>query len=230
VSASVRVVVLTTDTSHHAYYVARLAQRFPPVGVVLETRSPAAPFPTFHPFEADRDAYERETLLADVPVPLRELAPTHEVGAANDAVAHVRGLRPDVVLVFGTGLLLPEAIGAAPLCLNLHGGDPEEYRGLDTHLWAVYHGDFDGIVTTLHAVDEALDTGAIVERAPVPLPDELYQLRAANTDVCVELTVRAARDRSPAVPQRRRGRYYSFMPAVLKDVCLRRWSRRTVVA
>jgi hypothetical protein len=81
-------------------------------------------------------------------------------------------------------------------------------------------------VTTLHAVDAELDTGAIVARGAIPLPDELFQLRAANTEICVALTLALAQEDPIATPQRERGRYYSFMPSVLKDVCLRRWSAR----
>ena len=68
-------------------------------------------------------------------------------------------------------------------------GDPRQYRGLDTHLWAIYHGDFGGLVTCLHHVDLQLDTGDIVDCRPVPIARdmELHELRAANTRVCVEL-------------------------------------------
>jgi hypothetical protein len=228
-----RIAALTTDTPHHTYWAWRLAEAGLLGGVVLERKQLAAPFPTHHPFEDERDDYERETLLRDCPAAIDQMAPTLAADTVNepDVARWLDRLAPDLLVSFGTGLIAQPLVAAwRGRLLNLHGGDPEEYRGLDTHLWAVYHGDFDGIVTTLHAVDEALDTGAIVERAPVPLPDELHQLRAANTAVCVELTLRAAGDRSTAIPQRGRGRYYSFMPAVLKDVCLRRWSRRTVVA
>ncbi len=214
-----RIAALTTDTAHHRYWAWRLAEAGLLGGVVLERRHAVAPFATHHPFEDERDVYEREALAAPA---WAEFAAVVEVESVDDA-------RPDgdLAVSFGTGRIGPALVAEwAGRLLNLHGGDPEDYRGLDTHLWAVYHGDFAGIVTTLHEVDQDLDTGAIVARAPVPLPAELYELRAANTEVCVELTLRAARERPPATAQRRRGRYYSFMPAVLKDVCVRRWSRR----
>ena len=45
---------------------------------------------------------------------------------------------------------------------NLHGGDPEKYRGLDSHYWSIYHNDFKSLITTLHKVRPILDTGEIV--------------------------------------------------------------------
>jgi methionyl-tRNA formyltransferase len=218
----VRIVALPTYTQHHAYWAFMVASAGVLGGVVPERRRAQAPFATRHAFEDERDAFEREALAAPA---WSELAPVEEVDTVDDAT-----LTGDFAVSFGTGLIGPALIERwSGRLLNLHGGDPERYRGLDTHLWAVYHGDFDGLVTTLHVVDERLDTGAVVEKAAIPLPDELYQLRAANTEVCVELTLGAV-ERRAATPQRAVGRYYSFMPAVLKDVCLQRWAKRTVPA
>ena len=213
------ITALTTDTVHHRYWAWRLAEAGLLEHVVLERRRAVAPFATHHPFEDERDRYEAEVLAAPA---WAELAPVTEVESVDES-APGAGLG----VVFGTGRIGPALIAAyGGRLLNLHGGDPEAYRGLDTHLWAVYHGDFGALVTTLHAVDAELDTGAIVARAAIPLPEELFQLRAANTEVCVALTLALSQEDPIASPQRERGRYYSFMPSVLKDVCLRRWSAR----
>jgi hypothetical protein len=231
----VRVAVLTTDTPHHAYYVWQLAEQDVLAGVVLETRRHDPGFPTHHPFEDERDSYERDVLLAGMPAAIEGFAPTHVADSVNDAEAReaLAATTPDLVVSFGTGLIGRELIDAVPgRLLNLHGGDPEEYRGLDTHLWAVYHRDFGGLVTTLHEVAAEFDTGALVGQAAVPVEpgSELHQLRAANTRACVDLTLAAAQayealGRIPARPQRRRGRYYSAMPAVLKEVCVPRYAK-----
>jgi methionyl-tRNA formyltransferase len=221
-----RIALLTTDTPHHTFYAWRLAERYPLAGIVVETDTLAAPFDVAHPFEERRDAYERETLLRDLG-PLDTVAPTQTVRSANEAVEDLRGLAPDVVLVFGTGLLGQPLLDAAPVCLNLHGGNPEEYRGLDTHLWAIYHRDWENLVTTLHIADEGLDTGDIVLQAALSLHARmgLHELRGVNTRACVDLTLGAldalaAGGPLPRRRQARRGRYYSFMPAVLKDRCV----------
>jgi folate-dependent phosphoribosylglycinamide formyltransferase PurN len=233
----VRVAVLTTDTTHHAYYVWQLAERGLLAGVVLETRTHDPGFETHHPFEDERDAYERDVLLAGAPREIDGYAPTHVADSVNDAsaLAAVSEMAPDLLVSFGTGLIDARLIAGAPAPLvNLHGGDPEEYRGLDTHLWAIYHRDFGALVTTLHAVDAGLDTGAIVGQEPIAHRPSapLHELRAANTQTCVDLTVAAAAatealGRVPLRPQRRRGRYYSSMPAVLKPVCVRRYADYT---
>ena len=48
--------------------------------------------------------------------------------------------------------------------INLHGGDPEKYRGLDSHLWSIYHEDWASLVSTLHVVSKDLDAGDSIEK------------------------------------------------------------------
>ena len=117
-------------------------------------------------------------------------------------------------------------------CLNLHGGNPERYRGLDTHLWSIYHNDFGDLVTTLHHVDADLDTGDIVfqSKLKVEAGTRLHQLRAINTKVCVNLFLVALGAFQsigwlPSREQVSHGRYYSYMPAVLKEECIRKFNR-----
>src|SRR5688572_12595426 len=117
-----RITALTTDTAHHRYWAWRLAEAGLLGAVVLERRRLAPPFDTHHPFEDERDAYEREALAAPA---WGELAPLEEVESVDDARVH-----GDLAVSFGTGLIGPAAIAAwSGRLLNLHGGDPEHYRG-----------------------------------------------------------------------------------------------------
>lgn len=177
------VALLTTETSHHLFFAAEVAARHQLALVVVETGALVPPFETRHPFEDERDAYERENLLGNSPPRFEEFARTVEVESVDAADSLLRDAHADVALVFGTRRLAPTTIAAAaPCCLNLHGGDPERYRGLDTHLWAIYHRDFANLVTTLHRVDPGLDTGDIVLESAVPLASgmRLHEFRAAN--------------------------------------------------
>ena len=233
---TVRIAVLTTQTSHHAYFVRELAAANRLVAIVEETTSLAPPYETAHPFEADRERWEIETLLGGEPLLLADCAQTTRVESVNDkpALVALERAQAQIIVAFGTGLIGSDLIDRAPgRLLNLHGGDPERYRGLDTHLWAVWHRDWESLVTALHVVAPRLDTGDIVGLQPLTIPPDtsLTQLRAVNTRACLDLVLSAAdsmeRDGGlPARPQAAVGRYYSFMPAVLKDACLQRWGTR----
>ncbi len=230
-------VLLTTDTTHHLYFAWKLNEQFPLRAIVLERERPLPPFETFHPLEKLRDDYERAILLAGGPPSWTDVTEIRECKCVNDAdaLAAIHNFRPEIIIVFGTGKLAEQLISAASeACLNLHGGNPEHYRGLDTHLWTIYHEDFENLVTTLHHVDSGIDTGDIVFQAALVFDrkTELQELRAINTKACVQLSLLALHSLRtqgllPCRKQVQRGRYYSFMPSALKEECLRKFRRHT---
>jgi methionyl-tRNA formyltransferase len=117
-------------------------------------------------------------------------------------------------------------------CLNLHGGAPEYYRGLDSHLWAIYHNDFKNLITTLHYVEPTLDTGKIVFEKKLNITKDITieKLRILNTDACISMSAMAISTLSknynlPSRVQSKTGRYYSFMPATLKEICVSKYNR-----
>ena len=232
-----RIAILTTQTPHHARYVQAVGDAHDVAGVLLETTAAAAPFDTTHAFEQDRDAFERDTWFAGKEPAIEEMAPTRSFPSLNhpDAAQALADMRADVAVVFGTGKLAGPILDVLPgRLLNLHGGDPQDYRGLDTHLWAVYHGDFSALVSCLHFVEPDLDTGALLEIKSIPLRKgmNLHELRHANTETCIAITHTALRGFTKGnmlrvTPQQRRGRYYSFMPVVLKDLCVTKFRRHT---
>jgi len=161
----------------------------------------------------------------------------HTCETVNDetVVNEVSGLKPDIILVFGTGLLRKPIIKSCLKgMLNFHGGDPERYRGLDSHLWAIYHREYVSLVTTLHEVNPELDDGKILLRSRLPVTKNmpLLGLRAINTEVCVNLAIASLAEYERlghfiSCPQTTKGRYYSFMPTPLKDICVHRFAHFT---
>jgi methionyl-tRNA formyltransferase len=229
-----RVAILTTETLHHAYFVRQLAADGHELLALIEMHGVTPPYETAHPFEAAREEHERTHWFAGQQGRVTEFADCRHFADINspEAVAALRGFVPDLAVCFGTRRLKGEMIaGGGDGLVNLHGGDPERYRGLDTHLWAIWHRDFSAVQTCLHRIDEQLDTGDIIQCLPVaPAPGSgLHQLRQANTETCLRL-VGGAIDQlavQGALKSRKQageGRYYSFMPAVLKEVCVKRFA------
>ena len=231
-----RLVILTTQTPHHAYFVREIQARYPITLVLAETRTLRAPFETAHPFETERDDYELRVWFDGTDPGLADMVETEYFETVNgdDGLDRLRGVKPDMVVVFGTGRLSNEVVATCPNgMVNLHGGNPEDYRGLDTPLWAVYHEDFDGLVSTLHRVSPELDSGDIVGQRALTLTRgmKLSELRRINTEACVALTGDAlddfGRGALKSTPQTRKGRYYSFMPSELKNLCVRKFEKYT---
>lgn len=232
-----RVGILTTETPHHVRFVEAIGARYDVARVFEERRSISAEFETQHPYEEARDAFERERWFGGADRKLADVAAVETYRDLNEpeAVASMRSADVDALIVFGTGKLGQEVIDVVPdRIVNLHGADPEKYRGLDTHLWAIYHQDFRGLVTTLHKVRPELDRGGVVMKMPIPVRRgmKLHELRAANVETCIEIATDALAmldDYGEFIsqPQLYIGRYYSFMPAVLKNRCVRKFEAYT---
>lgn len=228
--------ILTTPTLHHLYFVQSLSELSPPALIINENNSFKPNFDTFHAFEAEREDYELKFWFNQGKPDFQDFAPVQDVESINQVqvMDSLIQLQPDLIIVFGTGKIKPELISLFPnKIFNLHGGDPQTYRGLDSHLWAIYHGDFSGLVTTLHRLNSVLDDGDIVLQSDIELEKNLplYALRQRNTEVCVCLSraLLALQGQNTIVSyqQRAKGRYYSFMPSCLKSVCLKKFEKYT---
>ena len=151
----------------------------------------------------------------------------HEVNEINSKISinKLKEINPDLIVVFGTGIIRQELISIFEnKIFNLHGGDPEKFRGLDSHYWSIYHNDFNSLITTLHKVRPTLDTEEIILQDKVKLWSQmqLYQLRSSNTELCVELVfslIDFYKKKKSLIgrKQQTKGRYYSLMPEVLKQ-------------
>ncbi len=236
-STDMRVAILTTETFHHDYLVREVAKKVSSVMVFEERRPISAEFETDHEFEAESDRYELKLWFDGNAPTLGDFAETHTYTDINDpdCVQKIREYDPDAIIAYGTGRLSEDLIDVRPdRIVNLHGANPEDYFGIDTHLWAIYHKDFDGLVSTLHRVESNNDRGGVVLSAAIPLePDmEIHEFRAANTEVCVQLVMQGLHMLNTfgqfiSRPQNRSGRFYGFMPTVLKELCKKRFERYT---
>ncbi|MEQ9170470.1 MAG: formyltransferase family protein [Rhodospirillales bacterium] len=232
-----RIAILTTQSPHHARFVAAMAERHKVAGVLVETDIPAAPFDTSHPIDDERDAFERNTWFSGSEPAFGDLAPSAEFPSLSvpSAAEKLADLKVEAAIVFGTRKLSgPILTVLGPRLVTLHCGAPQEYRGLDTALWAVYHGNFEGLVTTVQYVEPELNTGAILEQKPIHLHHgmELHQLRHASTEAFIDISDAAVATFSAGrmriiTPLQHHGRPYSFMPGILKGICAEKFRRHT---
>ncbi len=87
-----------------------------------------------------------------------------------EAVAQLAGFRPDVVVVFAYGQILPQSVLDIPRygCLNVHPSLLPRYRGASPVAAAILAGDeFSGVSIML--MDKGLDTGPVLARAQIPI-------------------------------------------------------------
>lgn len=137
----------------------------------------------------------------------------------------IKESKADTALVFGTGLIKPSLIELFDdRIINIHRGIAQEYRGLDSDLWALYHEDYNNLGVTIHRVTHELDKGEISYQKCLNLDevDEIFHLRYHTTLIAYDLVLETLRDISLGtvnfIPQVKFGRYYSFMPLDLKRI------------
>ncbi|MEE2970173.1 MAG: formyltransferase family protein [Pseudomonadota bacterium] len=232
-----RVVILTTHSVRRRFLVRELRNFASVERAFVETRGAEAQFETDHPFEAKCKPHETDSWFGGKAPSFSEIADVEYFETLNspDAVEAIRAARPDIIIVFGTGKLSREIISICPRgCVNIHGGDPEQYRGLDASLWAVYHGDFGALMTTVQILAPELDCGDIVAQHAVTVTPgmKLHALRRAGTESAIPALRDALREFAKdgsisGRPLAQKGRYYSHMPSVLKEICLKRFERHT---
>jgi folate-dependent phosphoribosylglycinamide formyltransferase PurN len=104
---------------------------------------------------------KREYALDDSPIP-RVAAYVRSVNSAEARDA-LRRLDPSVIAVSGTRIIGRETLQSvlAPF-INMHGGITPLYRGVHGGYWALVDGRRDLIGSTVHRIDEGIDTGAII--------------------------------------------------------------------
>jgi methionyl-tRNA formyltransferase len=93
---------------------------------------------------------------------------------ADEAVAEIRALAPDVIVVLAYGQILPRAVLEIPpiACLNLHASLLPRHRGAAPIQAAIVAGDRETGITVMY-MDEGLDTGdALLEKRIEIAPDE----------------------------------------------------------
>src|SRR3954468_13715645 len=121
---------------------------------------------------------------------------------AEEAIAEIRDLAPDVIVVIAYGQILPRAVLEIPrvACLNLHASLLPRHRGAAPIQAAIVAGDRETGISVMY-MDEGLDTGDVLlqkrieiapnetggslhdrlgEIAPAALNDALTQLQSGS--------------------------------------------------
>jgi folate-dependent phosphoribosylglycinamide formyltransferase PurN len=172
-----RAILLTSTFRRHRFVANYLASRCELAGVWQEAKtfvperyaqSPGDEAVIRQHFAA-RDLSEAQYFAADAEVRLAPRAVHHVDASGCNLVAETEtmtALQPDVVLVFGTGLLREPLLSAfAGRMINLHLGLSPYYRGAGTNFWPLVNREPEYVGATIHYLDNGIDTGAIIAHA-----------------------------------------------------------------
>jgi methionyl-tRNA formyltransferase len=223
----VRAILLTSTFRRHQAVANYAATRCDLVGVWQETKTFV---PERHAASAEdhaviqahfdaRDASEALYFAGAKTLKLSRgaVARTVEGNGCNDSreVAAMAALRPDVVLVFGTGILREPLVSAfAGRIINIHLGLSPYYRGAGTNFWPLVNREPEYVGATIHYLDAGIDTGPVIAHArpAIAAGDGPHDLGNKTIVAAATLLVDAAEahvhGRVTAVPQQGGGRLY----------------------
>jgi len=90
---------------------------------------------------------------------------------------------PDLILIFGTSLIKGKILSSyGGRIINLHLGLSQHYRGSSANFWPIHDRKPENLGATVHLVDQGIDTGSVLLRAPIALePKDDEQTLAGKT-------------------------------------------------
>ena len=149
------------------------------------------------------------------PPPVKVCAQSHGIPVCQpatlrdgEALALLKELAPELIVVAAYGKVLPDEILALPPkgCINVHSSLLPKYRGAAPINWAVVNGDAETGVTIMDMAHE-LDAGDIIAQARTPIgPDELVgevhdRLAALGGQLLAQVVEEIARGTAVRTPQ-----------------------------
>lgn len=172
-----------------------------------------------------------------LPTPVKQCALEYDIPVFQPvklrdgtALAQIRELAPQLIVVAAYGRILPDEILNEPPagCINVHSSLLPKYRGAAPINWAVLNGDEMSGVTIMHMAAE-LDAGDIIRMESTPIgPDEtapeLYTRLAA---LGAELLVKAVADMEAGRAQRtpQDGTKATFAPILSRELSPMDWQK-----
>ena len=219
------IALFTTSTTHHIFFENQIFKYYNKIISVCETTSIKPKFRTDILFEKKRDEFEKKFFFKNNKK--KFLSTDYKVKNINETkvlnILEKNNIK--YIIVFGTRKINKKIIKKYKnRIFNLHGGNPEEFRGLDSHYWSIYHNNFK-LYSCLHRLNNKLDDGEIIFLKKINLNKifDIYKLRSANTICCISMIKKLIKfiinkEQIPCTKQKKIGRYYSFMPKELKKI------------
>jgi hypothetical protein len=110
----------------------------------------------------------RREILSETGLDDRPFQESYRVPSVNSVEARqlLKDLDPVVVVVNGTRIISSSVLESLDCpFINLHAGITPLYRGVHGGYWALASGRPEEIGTTIHLIDQGIDTGAVLARA-----------------------------------------------------------------
>ena len=184
----------------HLYYINRVCSEYPLSGAIIELRENLMPQPPKGLEGIDRQNFIRHftnreqaeaKYFGEQPFPECDIHKVdHSALNSEESISFLRSVNPDLVLVFGSGMVRDPLFSALPAhAVNLHLGLSPRYRGAATLFWPFYFLEPAFAGSTFHYIVHEPDAGEIIHQS-VPQLDAKDQIH----DVACKTVIQSAED------------------------------------
>ena len=223
------ILLLGSDTPHRRFIINKLLDAGHNITSCLFPSSIVKPrFNADSPWASEEKKELKDLYLRETREDLDRVSTVHCPASLtlDDPLVRPTIENADFVIVSGADRIRDDVLSVIEnKSLNVHMGIAEEYRGLDSNLWAWYHRDYKNIGVSLHKLETTLDTGDLfqVERIKITEQTKVWELRYLESVLAVTVIGKSLNnlvaDKVIVRNQKSIGRYYSYMPFDLKK-CL----------
>jgi folate-dependent phosphoribosylglycinamide formyltransferase PurN len=172
---AMRILWIGGSHARHLYYINGISAHFTIAGGILELREPMVPRPPEGISEKDRENFilhfknrdlAEKKYFGSQPFPeINLLKISNDELNSKKTVDFVNEIDPELVLIFGTGLIKDPLFSALPEeKINLHLGLSPRYRGAATLFWPFYFLEPTYAGTTFHYIVSEPDAGEIIHQ------------------------------------------------------------------
>lgn len=228
-----KILILTTNTYHHLFFTKEIKKKYKNLSVILEKKINRYPFSTNHQIINKIKKFEKNFFFKNKDEKFSNKIETNNINDAN-CIKHIKQIKPNIIISFGIGLMKSKFLNNFRdlKIVNLHGGDLHHYRGLDSHMWSIYHNDFKSLITTLHYAQKKIDSGNIIFTKKILINNKtkFVSIRSLNTINCIQIVIKflrlvELRKKIKTTKNYSLGRYYSAIPKVLISRCITNYQK-----
>ncbi|MDB5200279.1 MAG: hypothetical protein JWO92_2242 [Chitinophagaceae bacterium] len=112
------------------------------------------------------------------------------VKSVNDAstIALIQSINPDIIIVNATRIIKNDVLkSVSGYFINIHSGILPKYRGYSGGYWALVNNDKSNCGSTIHIVDEKIDTGPVLCQELIDIEPTDNYLTYAFLHVAIEI-------------------------------------------
>ena len=223
-----KIYVFTTKTLHHYFFLKKISEKLKIEKIFYKIDKIKFKFDTSNPYENYENQFETKYFnVTKSDIEKINQIQFEEINNINNLdLEFLHNQNNNLGIVFGCRKISKKLFSKFNLgMLNVHRGLTQYYRGLDSDYWPIYFNDFKNLGTTIHLIDENLDTGDILYQKKININNEtkIYQLKALTTNIAVKgflsILDNYSLSKKNAQKLNDKGKYFSAMERVKKIAC-----------